>query len=163
MESKQRLERSSELCWVPGPGCCDPSCSQLLTCSDHLSILSGARKKWSFWAACCTAGEAKCALTVLSFSPVGEVPGWRRSVLTLSCAMLQEKWPRWNETSSFFRESVLRNCAKSMLEPFRWTSGFPQIYSHPWVVVKISVVSEDDNRKLLFRHLLCTFFSFVRG
>ena len=84
-----KIAGSSSLWWILSPSCCAPSLSPSLSRADHLCILVGARKKWSFLAAFHTAGEARRSFTMLLLSPAGEIMGhedlsWHRVVP--SCA-----------------------------------------------------------------------------
>ena len=137
MESTRRSEGCSELHWVPGPGCCGPSSSHTSPVRAALASslgqgrsgpLVGILHSWRSPVRTC------CASSVSNggdYRPKG-------SLLTqLSCVALYKRWHRWSKTVlTFFSESVLRNFAKGVLELFRWTSGFSQRQSHPWVVVK---------------------------
>lgn len=110
------------------PGCCSLSHSfALQSCTTWFNILDEVRKKWSFWAVCCTAGEARCSLTHFHFLPWKKSQAKKFSLNTDLCHLgggvmwvkinCSSYLLQWVQSQIFF---VQQCAATSML--YSWTS-----------------------------------------
>lgn len=80
-------------------------------------------------------------LTLLSFSPMGEIAGkclsWQWAVPPCEEGVTQVKWNCFSHPLQCVCPWILNG----VLETFHWTPGFSQRYSHPWMVVKLVFLS----------------------
>lgn len=142
MESTKWLIGSMSLEYILNPSCCSPSPLLPLSHTAHLSILDGARKKWTSLAAVCMGEEIGYSLSS-SLSPGGEVIDWEG----VSWHWAMPPWRRCDARKVKLcplRSSKYLNIGcywpNSVLVLLLWTPRLPRRYSHPWVSIEIGVL-----------------------
>lgn len=135
------------------PGCCSPSHSfALQSCTSWFNILDEVRKKWSFLAVCCTAGEARCSLTHFHFLPWKKSQAKKFSLNADLCHLGGGvMWVKIN-CSSYLLQWVQSQIflSNSVLQLLCYIPGLPKRPSCPRVIVKTCVLWGEDGRKLLY-------------